>query len=246
MIHHHSFRLVSFVMLIAVAFVLAVSPSSAASNGHAGTIGSGAQFDLYNVNLVAGTHVMATLVCAELSPGNRPLDPVLSVYFPGSDPNDTINADVYNDDGFGLDDDPNGVDCNAFDSSRVFFTAPVTGVYTLRADGFGSATGPYILSITDSPPGCDASLNIPSTAAMGAFVADAPVYSNPGVLIDPPITIPAGKTFWVLGLDATGQYYQIYLECSSVWVPASAVGPNFDDLWQGRPLPTEIKEASSK
>ncbi|MGH7263730.1 MAG: FG-GAP-like repeat-containing protein, partial [Candidatus Rokuibacteriota bacterium] len=61
------------------------------------------------------------------------------------------SSDFFNDDGFGLDDDPNGIDCNAFDSSRLIFRAPVTGTYTFRADGFGSSTGPYSLTIITTP-----------------------------------------------------------------------------------------------
>jgi hypothetical protein len=127
--------------------MLLIAPAAMALDlSFQGNIASGAQFDLYTISLIAGENVVATLVC-DFDGVSRPLDPVLSVYFPGSDPSNTINADVYNDDGFGLDDDPNGVDCDAFDSSRVFFSAPVTGDYIFRADGFGSSTGPYTLEI---------------------------------------------------------------------------------------------------
>ncbi len=138
--------LIPLMVIVGLILIGAVSVS-AGTYGFTGNIASGAQYDLYAVDLIAGEHVVATLVCNEIAPGDRPLDPILSVFFPGSDSSDTIFADQYNDDGFGLDDDPNGVDCNAFDSSRVQFTAPVTGTYTFRADGFGSATGPYSLNI---------------------------------------------------------------------------------------------------
>ena len=131
---------------VVVALVLAIPAVFALDLSFSGNIASGAQYDLYTVSLIAGEHVVATLVC-DFDGTSRPLDPVLSVYFPGSDSSDTINADVYNDDGFGQDDDLNGVDCDAFDSSRVNFSAPVSGDYTFRADGFGSATGPYTLEI---------------------------------------------------------------------------------------------------
>ena len=134
--------------LIAVISMLAAAPSWAGPQVYRGTISTGAQYDLYNIPLLAGQGVIGRLVCEELSPAQRPLDPVLSVYFPGVDPSDTVNASIYNDDGFGGDDNPaEGVDCNAFDSSQVIFTAPVTGNYIFRADGFGSATGPYSLTI---------------------------------------------------------------------------------------------------
>jgi len=48
----------------------------------------------------------------------------------------------------------------------------------------------------------------------------------------------AGKTAWVIGPDATGQWYKIAWACDFLWVPAGSLGPNFDDVWQGRPLPT--------
>jgi len=141
--------------------LLAVSTAFAAAYSYSGNILAGDQYDLYTVTLVAGEQVTATLVCDEIAPGDRPLDPVLSVYFPGVDSSDTSFASVYNDDGFGSDDDAAGVDCNAFDSSRVEFTAPTAGVYTFRADGFGSATGPYTLRIRTggSGTGVDGRIN---------------------------------------------------------------------------------------
>jgi hypothetical protein len=132
--------------------LLASSPAAAQTTVHTGTIASGAQFDLYTSFLIRGTRVEARLICEELVPGSRPLDPVLSMYFPGGgDPTDVATADAYNDDGFGSDDDPEGVDCNAFDSSRLILVTPRTGTYTFRADGFGSSTGPYSLSIAIQP-----------------------------------------------------------------------------------------------
>jgi hypothetical protein len=134
------------------AVVCAAHPAAAQlPQTHSGDILTAAQYDLYVVNVNKGDILQATLVCDEIAPNDRPLDPVLSVYFPGSDSSDTVNADVYNDDGFGSDDDPNGVDCNAFDSSRVTFVSPVTAAITFRADGFGSATGPYTLNIVRLP-----------------------------------------------------------------------------------------------
>ena len=140
-----------------LAILLVVSPSlghaQAFSQTNSGSIDTGDEYDLYTLNLAEGLVITGTLVCDELTPGgSRPLDPVLSVYFPGSDPSDVANADVYNDDGFGADDDPAGVDCDAFQSSRVIFTVPATGSYVFRADGFGSSTGPYTLAIRGEFP----------------------------------------------------------------------------------------------
>jgi len=87
-------------------------------------------------------------------------------------------------------------------------------------------------------PGCDVLMDISSTAVVGAFVSDAPTYWKPGELTFPLITIPAGKTAWALGPDSTGAYYKIIWVCDYLWVPAGTIGPNYDEVWQGKPLPT--------
>jgi hypothetical protein len=221
-------RLVSLIALGAV--MLLMAPAALALDmSSSGNIASGAQYDLYTVSLTAGENIVATLVC-DFDGVSRPLDPVLSVYFPGTDPSDTINADVYNDDGFGKDDDPNGVDCNAFDSSRVRFGAPVTGVYTFRADGFGSSTGPYTLEIHSSlnPLARDGRIN-PQGAAQQVLYCDETttlVYSVNGQVLG---SVENGGTTsgagWTLAPHVDGRmlfastfpdgkaYYVVYTGC---------------------------------
>jgi hypothetical protein len=173
MSRYRSLKIVGAAALLVMILALAVSPTFAATIAvFNGNIASGAQFDLYNVSIEGGMFVTATLVC-DFDGVSRPLDPVLSVYFPGSDPSDTINADVYNDDGFGMDDDPGGVDCDAFDSSRVTFLTPSSATYVFRADGFGSSTGPYTLHISASPAGGfnpgDDRINVEAQAAFAIY-----------------------------------------------------------------------------
>mgnify|MGYP000244699953 CR=1 FL=1 len=91
-------------------------------------------------------------------------------------------------------------------------------------------------------PGCDVLLPIPATAVGGAFVADAPVYWKPGELTNPLVTIKAGNTARVIGQDASGQYYKIIWGCDFVWVPKATMGPNYDAVWNGAPLPTAVVE----
>jgi LysM repeat protein len=88
--------------------------------------------------------------------------------------------------------------------------------------------------------GCDTLVNIPSTAVGGTFVANAPLYFAPGRLVEPAQTIAAGNTARVIGLDSTRQYYEIIWVCDFLWVPANTIGPNYDQVWHGRPLPTEV------
>jgi len=91
-------------------------------------------------------------------------------------------------------------------------------------------------------PGCDVLLPIPATAVGGTFVADAPVYWAPGKLTNPLVTIAAGNSARVIGLDSTGEYYQIIWVCDYVWVPRASLGPNYDAVWNGAPLPTAVVE----
>jgi hypothetical protein len=161
-----SARLVSVAVVFGALLALMPSAASAKVVRFTGTIASGPQFDTFLIPLKAGDRVDTRLICEEIAPGNRPLDPVLSVFRPGKSPADTANADFFNDDGFGKDDDPAGVDCSAFDSSRIRFTAPFTGPYTFRADGFGSATGPYSLTIITAS---DFDFDFDGKADLGVF-----------------------------------------------------------------------------
>jgi LysM repeat protein len=78
---------------------------------------------------------------------------------------------------------------------------------------------------------------IPSTAVVGSFVKSTPIYSDPipGSTIN--LTMAAGKTAWVYGVDPSGQFYRVMLGGTFFWVPVNTMGPNYDAVWQGRPLP---------
>jgi len=89
-------------------------------------------------------------------------------------------------------------------------------------------------------PGCEVLMDIPAGTVGGAFIANAPVYWAPGQLALPAVTIPVGNTARVIGLDASGQYYKIIWACDYLWVPANTLGPNYDRVWNGAPLPTQI------
>jgi hypothetical protein len=88
--------------------------------------------------------------------------------------------------------------------------------------------------------GCDMYIPLTADAVVGAFVADANTYWTPGQLTAPLVTIESGKTAWVLGVDVTGQYYKIVWACQYLWVQVPTMGPDFDKVWNGTPLPTSI------
>ena len=241
MVYQRVLKFVSVVTLVAIVFTMSISTTSVAPvhadsllASYTGTIASGPQYDLYTVDLRANAQITAIVYCDAASPT---LDSILTVYFPGSDPSNTSFADIYNDDG-------GSQVCGGFRNSVAVFVTPVAGAYTFRVDGFGSATGDYSLIISDTT-GCVALMPLSTTAVVGAFLSDATLYAVPGVAIFPTLTIEAGKTAWVTGVDTSGQYYQIMWACSFIWVDRGTMGPNYDDVWQGRPLPTNIIDSSA-
>jgi hypothetical protein len=90
-------------------------------------------------------------------------------------------------------------------------------------------------------PGCDQFLAITDSAVVGSFVSTTNGYWAPGEM-SPDVVIEAGKTAWVLGVDESGAYYKIIWACSTLWVPVETMGPNFDNVWNGTPLPTAVVE----
>jgi len=97
----------------------------------------------------------------------------------------------------------------------------------------GAATDP-------SAPGCDVTMRLTPDAAVGVFGVDTDVFWGPDVDATTDITMPAGKTAWVLGMDDTGAFYQFIWGCTYLWAPVNTLGPNFDNTWNGTPLPATV------
>lgn len=131
-----------------------------------------------------------------------------------------------------------------FDFSNIAIQqgAAGIGVYIYADGSFVFAADPYTdldescLAFQSNEPGCDL-LALPSQAVVGSFVQTTPLYWAPGEPVQPALSMEAGKTAWVIGTDATGKWYKIAWACDFLWVPASSLGPNFDNVWQGAPLP---------
>jgi hypothetical protein len=122
--------------------------------------------------------------------------------------------------------------------------APGVGIDVFEGGALAFTVDPYTDLDQTCNPAAGCPIGFPSGSVVGAFVAPAPVYSVPGQLVEaPPVTIEAGKTAWVIGLDASGQYYKIFWACDFLWVPANTMGPNFDQVWNGTPLPTRTVES---
>lgn len=92
----------------------------------------------------------------------------------------------------------------------------------------------------EAKPGCDALMQIPESAVGGTFLSDARVYWKPGAVTEH--TISAGSTARVIGQDASGEFCKVLWHCQYLWVEADTLGPNYDAVWNGAPLPTVVVE----
>jgi hypothetical protein len=88
-------------------------------------------------------------------------------------------------------------------------------------------------------------LNVPEGSVVGELTSPTEVFWEPGK-ISPGISLqptPDNKTYWVIGVDATGKYYKIVLSCQYLWVPVGVMAPAYGDpVWNGTPLPTREVE----
>ncbi len=85
--------------------------------------------------------------------------------------------------------------------------------------------------------GCD-TLTIPATAVGATITADTHVYWAPGEASEE--VFPAGLTLRALGVNSTGAFTKVLFACGYYWVPTSVIGPNYDQVWNGAPLPTGV------
>lgn len=221
------------------ALSLPLAPAQAGSLVYAGELTSGNLSDDYPIALSAGETIEIQLDCA---PGS-PLDPYVEVY---SSAMTSLDSD-----------DNNGAPCINWYSAYLVFTAPATDTYIIRARGWASSfvgtymsVGAYILTITGDSiagaPSVCAPVNIPAGSVVGAFVSEAVAEWSPGKQTEPPVVFTPGKTAWVTGLNESGTHYQIAYGCNCLWVPVNSMGPNYDAVWNGAPLPTRTAGACGK
>lgn len=86
--------------------------------------------------------------------------------------------------------------------------------------------------------GCN--VGIPAESVVGTLPLPTRAYYSPAKLTtNIAITVSAG-TYWVIGQDESESFYKIFLSCAFLWVPKETMGPNYDNVWLGRPLPTRI------
>ncbi|HVU10408.1 MAG TPA: hypothetical protein VHD90_03980 [Phototrophicaceae bacterium] len=116
--------------------------------------------------------------------------------------------------------------------SEVVYSSTLT--FTCGDDGVA------ILSLPPSSGSVGSCLDVPVGSVVGRFTSDAVLEWAPGKDTQPNAVVPSGEAAWVVGVDATGAYYKIIWACTYRWVPVGTMGPNYDDVWRGEPLPTNV------
>ncbi len=81
-------------------------------------------------------------------------------------------------------------------------------------------------------------ITLPPGSVVGTFTITTPLYFAPENGAEADEVIEMGKSLWVTKLDPTGQFYQVALSGQFLWVPVGTIGPTYDDVWYGTPLPT--------
>ncbi len=139
----------------------------------------------------------------------------------------------------------------------TLYLADLLDSYAAPSGLFGagrvSAKGPAVLDEVTVPytdceqpnptqprPGCDL-LDL-TGAVMGTVATETPLYYAPdaNARVYPTTIMEQGKTVWVFGQNDTHEYYQIQVGCGYLWVPAAALTPDGENLWNSAPLPDDV------
>ena len=103
------------------------------------------------------------------------------------------------------------------------------------------ASNTWSVSSNECSPGPDM-VPMPSNAVVGVFLTSTELLGMPDATAGTGLVMEAGQTLWVFGVDESGMYYQVLLSGKLLWVPVDSVGPNYDDTWNGAPLPATVVE----
>jgi hypothetical protein len=90
-------------------------------------------------------------------------------------------------------------------------------------------------------PGPDM-VELPATAVVGTFTAAAELLYAPDASAGTGVTMTPGQSLWVYGVDSTGEFHKVVMSGSMFWVPVGSIEPNYDDVWDGMPLPVDVVE----
>ncbi len=88
--------------------------------------------------------------------------------------------------------------------------------------------------------GCDVNAGSPKGAVGGTILISTWTYWMPDLAAQTNVMLDVGKTAKVLGMDAGGGFFLVVWNCSYLWVPVGTIGPTYDNVWNGMPLPVTV------
>jgi hypothetical protein len=107
--------------------------------------------------------------------------------------------------------------------------------------GQGTCDSLLIPATPPAPPTQTICLSpVPDGSVIGEMPFDTQAYWAPGQIATD-VIINAG-TYYVFGVDETGEWYKIGLACNYLWVPVTSMQPSDQAPQNGAPLPTRIVE----
>ncbi|GEM_PF-6023898 len=79
---------------------------------------------------------------------------------------------------------------------------------------------------------------VPAGSVQGRVIYTTPAYWAPSLDATTDVVLAVGTAWWIV--DAEAGFYQLEIACEAerVWVPAEALGANFDLYFYGAPLPS--------
>ena len=124
-------------------------------------------------------------------------------------------------------------------TAAVTNTPPPTNTTDPLATPVVSTIAPTVTALFTLTPVAERCLHvIPNGAVQGRMLYDVRAFFAPNLQSETPeVVIPGNSTWWIVG--AANGFYQLFITCPGnlVWVPASSMIPNYDEVWNGAPLP---------
>lgn len=87
---------------------------------------------------------------------------------------------------------------------------------------------------------------LPADAVQGRLLSTVTALFSPNAIDTTNVVLPAGSAWFVI--DAQDGYYKLWVACQAqtLWVPADAIGPNYEPPWHGAPLPVPAETEPSE
>jgi hypothetical protein len=224
------FGMMLVAMLVSAAPTRAASPISTACAGTEGSSGGGPGL-LQTTLFVFDTFYMGETITVDITLAGAtqvdlriPQPTVVDSLFANGQLSYTFPADTY----------IAGMD--------LIVVGPAGFYYTWHCTAAPEVPVVEVEAVVEEPvPGPDM-VAIPVGAVVGTFTTTTALYWSPDAADATSDVMLVGQSLWVYGLDSSGAFYQVLLSGKTYWVPVGAVGPTFDAVWNGTPLPTTIVE----